>query len=400
MALFSKSVPKKPAHPDANARQAKRNAPSPAAPVKPTYVSASPGVTITGFGLVDWSPTRRKIEVTQGQPGLCPVLENAVLLYASGHGDQALALLSRGVHDEEETRSSQLAWLALFDLLQRAGDRAAFEQLALDYVVYFERSAPAWDETVRPTVGPRATSGGYVAMTGKLSAGSRAQLDMLRKAIARKGSQSRLDLSAVNDFDDTGARALAMVLGEARRRQYALELQRADALRRALDTAVKHGAAGGEGAWLLLLELLQWQNDRATFDERAVDYAVTFEVSPPSWEPPNVASQSGDAGADAQAAAQSDALLPGIELVACSGVIAGSSPAQVGAVAEYAQDREMVYIDLRQVERIDFVGAGAVLNLINKLEAQRKVVQIFGATACSSLAGPPSSSQAGAERSN
>ena len=68
-------------------------------------------------------------------------------------------------HDDEETRRSQLSWLDLFDLLQRAGDRAAFEQLALSYVVRFERSAPAWDERVRPTVGARATSGGYVALT-------------------------------------------------------------------------------------------------------------------------------------------------------------------------------------------------------------------------------------------
>jgi hypothetical protein len=41
-----------------------------------------------------------------------------------------------------------------------------------------------------------------------------------------------------------------------------------------------------KGAWLLALELLQWSNDRAAFEDRAVDFAVTFELSPPSWEPP------------------------------------------------------------------------------------------------------------------
>jgi anti-anti-sigma regulatory factor len=380
MALFSKPAPKQGGL--GADRAGKRNAPGDADPADLRKSPLTgPTVTITGFGLVDWLPTRRKIEVTQGQPGLCPVLENAVLLYASGHGDQALALLSRGVHDDEETQQSQLAWLALFDLLQRAGDRAAFEQLALSYVVRFEHSAPAWDETVRPTVGPRATSSGYIALTGKLSVASSTQLEALRRAITRKDSQVRFDLAAVNDFDDTGARALAIVLADARRRQYPLQLQRPEALRRALEAAMHRGTAAGEGAWLLLLELMQWQNDRAMFDERAVDYAVAFEVSPPSWEPPARIDDDANPAVASAAAPQLDTgVMQGIEVLPCSGVVAGSNPAQLATVMEFAQGREMVYVDLREVERIDFVGAGAVLNAINKLESQHRVVQIFGAT--------------------
>ena len=34
---------------------------------------------------------------------------------------------------------------------------------------------------------------------------------------------------------------------------------------------------------------LQWQNDHEAFEDRAVEYAVTFELSPPSWEPPPIA---------------------------------------------------------------------------------------------------------------
>ncbi len=35
---------------------------------------------------------------------------------------------------------------------------------------------------------------------------------------------------------------------------------------------------------------------------------------------------------------------------------------------------------MSEVERIDFVCAGALLNTINRIEAQRKSVQIIGAT--------------------
>jgi anti-anti-sigma regulatory factor len=37
-----------------------------------------------------------------------------------------------------------------------------------------------------------------------------------------------------------------------------------------------------------------------------------------------------------------------------------------------------VPIDMAGVERIDFVCAGALLNAINRVEAQRKAVQILG----------------------
>jgi len=45
---------------------------------------------------------------------------------------------------------------------------------------------------------------------------------------------------------------------------------------------------------------------------------------------------------------------------------------------EQAQRRAIVPIDMSGVERVDFVCAGALLNAINRVEAQRKAVQILG----------------------
>jgi anti-anti-sigma regulatory factor len=394
MALFPKLPAKKhvPSKPDANARRDGNAAPgAPAAgnnagesgyrPAK----TPSGGITITGFGLVEASPTRRVIEVTHGNAGMCAVLENAVLLYASGHAEAALTLLGDGVENDPEAQVSPLAWLALFDLLQRTGERSAFEQLALRYVVRFERSAPTWNDRMRPPAIPRAQVGGYIGVTGKLTAASATQLESLKRAIARNVSQARFDLAAITDFDDAGARLLADVLGEARRKQYPLGLQRPDSLRRALEAAVKKGQAGGEGAWLLSLELLQWQGDRAAFDDRAVDYAVTFEVSPPSWEPPVTAGDApphAAAARDAITAAESDPAdaAHAAESLVWSGVVAGAHPAQVAKLVEFAIGHEVLPVDMGEVERVDFVGAGAVYNAIKSIEEHKKVVQIFGAT--------------------
>ncbi len=70
----------------------------------------------------------------------------------------ARTLLEQGVVDDHDAKLSPLAWLALFDLQQRAGDRAAFDQFALKYVVQFERSAPAWDAVEKPQRSRAATA--------------------------------------------------------------------------------------------------------------------------------------------------------------------------------------------------------------------------------------------------
>ena len=41
-----------------------------------------------------------------------------------------------------------------------------------------------------------------------------------------------------------------------------------------------------EAPWLLLLELLQLMNREKDFEETAMDYCVTYELSPPSFEAP------------------------------------------------------------------------------------------------------------------
>jgi len=270
----------------------KGRAPAPASPTPEPSILDPREVTVTGpTSLINLaSAGEQGIQVAEANPGLCAVLENAALLYANGQAAPAQAVLSQGIVDDADARGSPLAWLALFDILQRANERAAFDQLALQYVVAFERSAPGWEEKIaaQPAArqGARSTAGSYFALTAKLSEANASQIENMLAA-TQKQSQVRLDLGSLTGADDAGAKLLALALAKLRKRQYALVLQHPEKIRRALDAAVKKGRDAGEGYWMLLLELLQWQNDRAEFEDRAVDFAVAFEVSPPSWEPPS-----------------------------------------------------------------------------------------------------------------
>jgi anti-anti-sigma regulatory factor len=372
----SRPVPPAPARPSARelaqAQTRKREAERSAKLERPMPEPAGSDITVTGASLIELSPAQPVgFEVQQTNPGLCAVLENAALLYASGQIAPARQLLEQGVASDHDAKLSPLAWLSLFDLMQRANDRNAFDQLSLQYVVQFERSAPAWEDSGKPQ--SSKVPGGYVPVTGKLTGASASQIEGLKRAIDKGASNARIDLAQVTGFDDDGAKLLAQALAAARKRMLPFTVQRSEKLRIALGTAIKQGVEAGEGAWLLALELMQWTQDRDTFENLAVDFAVAFELSPPSWEPPPEPPQAADPAVAADAAAPQEG-----EMLAWTGVMSGAALPQLAQLMERAQRRAIVQIDMSGVERVDFVCAGALLNAINRVEAQRKAVQFLG----------------------
>jgi ABC-type transporter Mla MlaB component len=58
----------------------------------------------------------------------------------------------------------------------------------------------------------------------------------------------------------------------------------------------------------------------------------------------------------------------------------GSLAPGLGKLQDSMHGRDVVAVDMTEVERIDFVCAGALLNLIGRIESQHKSVQIVGAS--------------------
>jgi ABC-type transporter Mla MlaB component len=249
--------------------------------------------------------------------------------------------------------------------------------------VQFERSAPGWDEREAAparTLLSRPSAGGYVAITGNVTAGVASPLEGLRRAVEKRVEHGRVDLSQVAGFDEAGARLLTELLGKARKHQMDLSLQRPEKLRAAVEAAVKKGKEGGEAAWLLSLELMQWQHQQEAFDDRAVEFAVTFELSPPSWEPPPLPASAEPAPAATPAADEAHGAARDTQSLVWSGTLTGSTGPQLTELANAAVLRNVIGIDMSAIDRIDFVCAGAMLNTITRIEGQRKSVQIAGAS--------------------
>lgn len=305
------------------------------------------------------------IELGLTELGFSPALENAALLYASGQATVARQILGNALTNELDSRALALAWHAQFDLLQRADDRAAFDQLALEYVSVFERSPPPWDEAKTSVSKSGAPGAGYFALT---QVTVKAALEI--PARAARYSTLRIDVATLTEFDDTGCRRLVDVLRRLRRQTYPVDWQGLEPLWRRVGQKIKTGTPQNEGIWLFALELLQWQNNQAEFEERAVDYAVTFEVSPPSWEP--LACKQEQAAVETQPARR--------ECHVLKGVLLGPADPQISVLYDFAEPRGLVQIDMSQVERFDFVCAGSLQNAVSNFDSNDKEVQIVGAS--------------------
>ena len=127
-----------------------------------------------------------------------------------------------------------------------------------------------------------------MTLSGVLGANAVQPLGKLRD-MAGKVPGVRLDLGKVADADDVGCGALLETLRVFKQLKKSCVLVGGEQVAATLATKTVMGERTHESTWLLLLELYQNLGRQDAFDEAAVGYAVTFEVSPPSWEVPKAA---------------------------------------------------------------------------------------------------------------
>jgi anti-anti-sigma regulatory factor len=143
-------------------------------------------------------------------------------------------------------------------------------------------------------------------------------------------------------------------------------------LTRLLEELCQAGKRETDGVvWDLLLEIYRMLDLKEKFEETAVNYAVTFEVSPPSWE--------SAAGAISKQAPRPEPIGSMEEALVLSGEITGASEALAARLQEWAAARRSLSIDMSQARRVDFVTAGLMLRVFSKMQSAGIPVQISGA---------------------
>lgn len=300
------------------------------------------------------------IDVDHGGDPLQGDIEHVVVLFANGQDAAARSLLETLVRTYPGSEGKRF-WLLLFDLLQSLGERAAFEKLGMEYAEACETSPPAWRQEEAAVVS-KVGGGRQFVLQGVLTADGEQPVAELGKLIAQKVPVI-VDCARLVGCDDDVAGELADLLSRARHAGAAVTLLGVDGFLGRLNERLVAGEATRATTWLLLLELLQRHGTQETFEERAVDYAVTFELSPPSWEavPP------------VRVALPAASARPRDDAYYFSGDLKNY---RFDELLKVFEEVEIPVLDFAGVRRMDFFSAGQLVNRIAPFKAKGRDIVV------------------------
>ena len=339
---------------------------------------------------------------------LDPEIEEAAIRFASG--DDASA--EQGLLDvlvRKEAKGTTDEWMALFDLYRATGQMESFESRAIDFANRFSRSAPQWyamaDEVARRTArvfkpSANLSRAGWVAES-EVDAYA---VSVLQRLLDRTPQPWVIDWNALKLIQ---ADALPTLNGlfQTWGSQRSADLRFVGA-RNLRDVLQQQTPSGDRSVprllWELRLAALRVMNQGDEFELAALDYCVTYEVSPPGWEPPRCHYKSvlnADEGAvpdtgqamrrvfqDSSPSTMSPALedtrsdmmgtvgfmaVPEGELM---GEVLGDPQALLDSLSEKLKGQQVLQVSCRCLIRVDFSAAGAILNWASAHQAQGRQV--------------------------
>ena len=347
-------------------------APAPVVEAHPAKVEAEPKIELSFVAEAEPEPAPAPVvaeapKPVKKAPTPAQILFGIARQHAAGKTAEASSELEAALRAGTLGKATEQGWGMLFDVLQILNRRQAFENLADAYAKRFEKSAPAWLDASGGADGSLDTSSGaYIALSGILSASSEAALKKLVE-IAETKPAVRLGLLKVTDAGNDGCRLLLNALRAIKKCGRECLLTGADEFAAMLANKIEMMKREREETWLLLLELYQRAGNQAAFEDTAVGYAVTFEVSPPSWETP---APSKSAAAKPAAKTKDPFVLEG-ELLAGMNTIP--------TLAAAAKGKDAITIETDNLARIDEVSVKLLLDALTLLHAAGQHIRIRGA---------------------
>jgi anti-anti-sigma regulatory factor len=337
-----------------------------------------------------------------------PEVEEAAIRFANGDDAGAEEGLKETIAIGGPREDQIDDWLALFDLYRATGQLAPFESLAVDFVNRFGRSAPQWYDM--PEMVSAMTGRVYKpsSATAKAAWVADAELDAhavgtLQNVLLRSAQPWVLDWSEIETLDVKSARALLGMFTLWGDQDVELCFLGAPRLRELLKQITPSGRRDIEQLWWeLRMAALRVMNRPDEFELTALDFCVTYEVSPPGWERPRCHFQAlsgGDVEPDEGSSVLGESVIEqvpsghggdsGIDgpttefnhlgLVELSGESRGDPQATLEALERRLQGADVLIISCSNLIRVDFSAAGTLLNWVSGHHTSGRLVQFVDA---------------------
>ena len=335
-------------------------------------------------------------------------LEEAAIRFANGDNDGAESALLNALKASGQRREQIENWsAALFDLYRATGQQDRFDSVAIDFAEHFGRSAPAWfsmpellglksaGSTVR-TIPSRLESEPVWSSPEQFGAAS---VDELQLALANAPAPWFVDWGPIESLDADAVVPLATLFGHWAERPVHLRFRSPDKLQRVLRAGTPPGNKSiSQAAWRLRMDALRVMGLQDDFELVALEYCVTYEVSPPAWHDvrcsyapeksgdptPNGAGEAGSADDhDTMPEAldsQSLTLPMGYDsapaaVVELTGEVLGEATDALARLEQARHGGERLVVSCANLIRVDFSAAGSILNWVAARQSEGCHVQ-------------------------
>lgn len=332
-------------------------------------------------------------------------LEEASICFANSDDASAEAALLEMLAPGGSRTSQSEVWMALFDLYRATDSQEKFENAAIKFVQKFDRSAPQWfsmpamvKQLARPTA--QAPVSGQTADWICSSIMGIQTVAALKVALAKAPMPWRLNWSNLKTIEPNAVEPLFEVFAGWSAQPVQLRFMGGAHFHQILQNATPSGdRATSQGWWQLRMEALRVTHKADEFELAALDFCVTYEVSPPAWEvarceyksmdnqgvavagntiigdvyrdssPSSLSAFDGDTHIDALSSQLSNLL--SVEL---SGQIEGDAIAMLEQLETKLMGADVMVISCDKLIRVDFSAAGTLLNWVSARQTENRAV--------------------------
>jgi ABC-type transporter Mla MlaB component len=224
-------------------------------------------------------------------------------------------------------------------------------------------------------------------------------LAALNAAVARSTPPHKLNWTKLNSIVESAVEPLTRTFTQWASQNVQLRFIGAESLEKVLkDATPSSDRAVNPGWWKLRMEVLRVMHRPDEFELVALDYCVTYEVSPPSWESArsdykamqadgSYATRNtivGEAFRDSvvsslmnygESLSPLSSQLSSVATVELSGQILGDGKEALELLDAKLEEADIMIISCGRLMRIDFTAAGTLLNWVTARVAEGRQVQ-------------------------
>jgi len=325
-----------------------------------------------------------------------PELEEAAIRYANGDDVGAESVLQAAVLQDAFLEALEGRLAALLDLYRGGGQQANFERTALDYAQRIGRSAPMWTPTRVLQFGDTQAvrAGPPDATTIRWDCPT----DLDELGVERLGffggsgsTVHLLDWTSVERITGPAVIAFSRLVAQWCSQPLVFSFVGVEKLLAVLqDLAVAGDRQVPQPVWLLRMELLRLLRHHDDYERVALDFCITYEISPPAWRAPlchlvEKTFASGNEQESFETTLMADDMTPalGTDLVpetsdvlySLSGELMGDINVMVAELELRPKPEGIWVIACEQLVRVDFSAAGALLNWVAKAQADGAAIE-------------------------